>query len=246
MTRRISQTRKFESLETLYNGFADWLGVSTETLRYDESQEEPEDLTENDEEQSSQLEVNSTPPTETSLPVIESLKPPSRPVTSPEISSSAGVSAEDILNASCLPPSLKKSLLDDLNGGKDVNNASDLNTPKTSTSSEKESSITYFWEKSINRQSEPPQKRPRLSANDQARPCGSCQSDLILSSSRPPIEQSEYSNIYVFGNSSDSVCLSPYNRYATEIILVEVYTCIYYLYRVRISYHLEDYVLCFY
>ncbi|VUZ45188.1 unnamed protein product [Hymenolepis diminuta] len=204
MTRRISQTRKFESLETLYNGFADWLGVSAETLRYDESQEESENLTENDEEQSSQQEVNSTPPTETSLSVIESLRPPSLPVTSPEILSSAGVSAEDILNASCLPPSLKKSLLDDLNGGEDVSNVKDLNTPKASTSSEKESSITYFWEKSINGQSEPPQKRPRLSANDQARPCGSCHSDLILSSSRPPIEQSEYSNIYVFGNSSDS------------------------------------------
>ncbi|VDO03045.1 unnamed protein product [Rodentolepis nana] len=202
MTRRISQTRKFESLEALYNGFADWLGVSVETLHYVENQEEPEDLTESGEDQSPQPQVNSTPPTDTPLSAVESPKPPSCPVAIPELSSSSGVSAEDILNANCLPPSLKKSLLGDLSGGKDVNDINCSNTSKISTLSDKESSITYFWEKSIIEQSEPPQKRSRLSSSYQAGSYASDQSDSILSSSRPPLEQSEYSNIYVFGNSN--------------------------------------------
>nr|CDS26707.1 ATP dependent DNA helicase Q5 [Hymenolepis microstoma] len=202
MTRRISQTRKFESLEALYNGFADWLGVSVETLQCDENQEEPENLTESGEDQSPQPQVNLTPPIDNSLPVVEPPKPPSCPVTIPELSSSSGVSAEDILNASCLPPSLKKSLLVDLSGGKDVNDVTYSNSSKISTLSDKESNITYFWEKSSAEQSEPSQKRSRLSSSYQAGPYGSGQSDSTLFSSHPPLEQPEYSNIYVFGNST--------------------------------------------
>lgn len=238
MARKLSLTKKFESLEALYAGFAEWLGVSPDSLRYEEIPQIKVDLTEECEEGKEELlpelqeaEDNSAPlPLISPLPstaAAEASKPLNSPTNKcpPAPVSSTGVSAEDILKVSCLPPSLKKSLLSDLSTPKDLNGSGAVKSafkPPTSSSG-KDAGIRYFWEKPANGQPEPPQKRPRLSSSEETYDVNRPYS--LQSSLRPPMEQqSGYSNIYVFGSSMNPVFHFHNYYYPTDILLVEVNT----------------------
>ncbi len=104
MARKIGQTRKFTSLDALYEAYAEWLGVPVESIngRTPASALTPSPSPEiKPEPEAAEVEEQEPSPVKP-----EPLKPPSP----------RGVSAEQIMQSTILPPSLKKSLLSALDG----------------------------------------------------------------------------------------------------------------------------------
>lgn len=201
MTRRISQTRKFDSIDALYSGFAEWMGVSVETLRPERSVEPAIKKEVGDERQSAPPPLLSSPP----APLLLSVEPP-KPPRAAAIPECSGVSAQDI-QSSCLPPSLKRSLLGDLDGGKDVDMKNSISS-QTPILGDHESKITYFWEKSSNGQFQNPQKKPRLALSVEEMVCESGDPDSKHSASQNSHEPLEYSCIGLHGYSKLSNAVS--------------------------------------
>ncbi|KAM7532803.1 hypothetical protein Aperf_G00000129040 [Anoplocephala perfoliata] len=189
MTRRISQTRKFDSLDALYTGFAEWMGVSVETLRPEGSLELVTKKEEGDEVMTVMESAPSPSLLTPSAPLLsdEPPKPSPTVVAVPECS---GVSAEDI-QSSCLPPSLKRSLLSNLDGGKNVDMKNSTNS-QAPIPGDHESGITYFWERSSNGQLQPPQKKARPASSGQEMLYESGDSDSKYSVSQYSHEPLEY------------------------------------------------------
>lgn len=124
MARRLSQARKAASLSAIYEAFAEWLNVPVTSLHPVNSNTpscssellmlKPEEV---DVGQSPPPPLFSSPP----APLLVSAETKS---ASPHPSSlvenlksqslSGGVNAQDILESTCLPPSLKKSLIGEL------------------------------------------------------------------------------------------------------------------------------------
>ncbi|KAL5109700.1 ATP-dependent DNA helicase Q5 [Taenia crassiceps] len=154
MARRISQARKAASLTAIYEAFAEWLNVPATSLN-------PVDP--NVPSCSSEF-LNHLKPEEFNVrqpsppPLISSSPPPLLLATETKLSSphpslfvenrlkpqslSGGANAQNILESTCLPPSLKKSLTGDLSDeSKEEKLSTDLRPSE-------ESAMTYFWEKS--------------------------------------------------------------------------------------------------
>ena len=138
MARRIGQTRKLTSLSALYEAFADWLNVPLASLKPQCSNSSKSPIVINIDDDD---EKPSPPPALFSSPPAPLLASEAKSTTQGNPHGSArsnsgsgcgggggGLSAQDILRSNCMPPSLKKTLLEGLSG--DVNMVQPSSTSK--------------------------------------------------------------------------------------------------------------------
>ncbi|VDM21500.1 unnamed protein product [Hydatigera taeniaeformis] len=163
MARRISQARKAASLSAIYEAFAEWLNVPLTSIQSVNSSILSGPSGEVDVEHPLSLLPLSSPP-ELSLLATETKSTTPHPKSLAENRSKpqslpSGVNAQDIMESTCLPPSLKKSLIRDL--------SVELSGEKPSTMSlpSGESTMTYFWETSTSTSNV--QKRVQMENLDQ-------------------------------------------------------------------------------
>ncbi|KAH9283361.1 ATP-dependent DNA helicase Q5 [Echinococcus granulosus] len=166
MARRISQARKAASLSAVYDAFAEWLNVPVTSL-HPVNSNTPSSFSETLTLKPEEVDVRpSPPPPLLSSPPAPLLLPIEAKSASPHPGSflpkpqslSIGVNTQDILESTCLPPSLKKSLIGD---SSDKPNEENLPTILRSSG---ESTMTYFWEKS--KPTPSAQKRPQMEDPD--------------------------------------------------------------------------------
>ncbi|VDK23578.1 unnamed protein product [Taenia asiatica] len=153
MARRISQSRKAASLSAIYDAFAEWLNVPATSL-YPGNFDTPICPSELLKLKPEEVGVGQSPPppllSSPPAPLLLATETKSASLHSSSLvenrprpqSLSCDINAQDILESSSLPPSLKKSLIGDLSGKSNEEKPSTISRPSG------ESAMTYFWEKS--------------------------------------------------------------------------------------------------